>query len=109
MNNGKRTGYFLARHALMVGLVASSHAQDFDAMRQRCTQYGFVPGTDSHAQCVQRLDRESQGDASTQKRETCRRLEENARAACNESSNLGPATAGYVCGEAVNRYRQACR
>jgi hypothetical protein len=46
---------------------AQAHAQDeayWDALRARCTQYGFKAGTDAFAQCVQKEARAAETRAA---------------------------------------------
>jgi hypothetical protein len=96
--------------AVLFGVfTAPAMGQDYGAMRQACENYGFTPGTDAFAQCVQKLDAELRARQDSQGQQTCQRLAANVRQWCSNSYPNMPSTAAFNCGQAQANYRQSCR
>lgn len=46
----------IMRNYFAIGLLMALMGCETTDYRGRCNEYGFLPGTDAYAQCVQRLD-----------------------------------------------------
>jgi hypothetical protein len=103
---------FLACGALIAGQAFGqwpSHV--IDAFKQQCAAYGFQPGTDGFASCMQRIDESARRQVADQDRNNCQDARRKAQYWCSSAgaSQVAPAVAGLYCGEAQANIGYFCK
>ncbi|MFL9903346.1 hypothetical protein PQR71_35320 [Paraburkholderia fungorum] len=103
-----KTTRLLAMLAVFASTGAVQAQSPYDAYKQRCAAYGFVPGSAEFAACVQKLDMQ----ASDSKTQRCAMLAQRAHQVCSDRSiadNIGGAEYAAQCGQANDAYNEACQ
>jgi hypothetical protein len=93
-----------------VPAVASSFASNLEAFRNRCVDYGFQPGTQQFAECVQKLDQENRIGEYKTKQDICVRLQNEINYWCSgEPAKRGMGNFGAInCGQKQTEFKQGC-
>jgi hypothetical protein len=95
----------------LVGAHECAIAQDeLSSFRSKCTEYGFTPGSDAHAQCVQKLDREAHAANNQQQAQQCEALRKQVDYWCSNAParNGMNASGALQCGQLTATFRRAC-
>lgn len=89
---------------------SSRFANSLDPIRNRCTSYGFQPGTQAFAECVQKLDRENHVDENRQRQDSCTSLQKEVSYWCSdEPAKRGMGSLGAnICGQKQVEVNQKC-
>ncbi len=82
-----------------------------DSFKQQCAAYGFQPGTDGFASCMQRIDENTRRQVADQNKNYCQDARNKAQYWCSSAgASQVPATvAGMYCGEAQANIGYFCK
>lgn len=98
---------YLLLGAAGIAFATAASAQYFEQLRQMCANYGFQPGTDAFAQCVQKLDAEVRANQGQQAAQHCQQIAQQIRQWCGQSYPNMPLTAAGFCGQAQGQWQRS--
>jgi hypothetical protein len=95
----------------LVGAHECSLAEDhLSSFKSKCTEYGFAPGSEAHAQCVQKLDSEGIAASNQGHMQQCSDLKHQVDYWCSDTlARKGMNGYGALqCGKLTAAFRRDC-
>jgi hypothetical protein len=101
------------KNLLAIVLLSICHvalAQDINAMKEKCAEYGFLSGSEGNAACVQKLESELRNREERQRAQACVKLRNEADYWCSDKpSRNGMNSLGAIrCGEKRAQVEREC-